>query len=524
MRSMIAALCAATALSGAVGAHAAPVSTALGQVDGVTVDGVTSYEAIPFAAPPVGPLRWRPPAPAAPWTGVRSATQFAPACMQASTANALLGIPALPVSEDCLYLNVWTPPHKAGERLPVLVWIYGGGFTSGATAIPTYSGESLARKGVVVVSIAYRLGAFGFLAHPVLSAESGGHGSGDYGLLDQIAGLQWIKQNIAAFGGDPSRVAIFGESAGGIAVSMLAASPRAKGLFQRAISESGGSFAPSRQANEGGENVPTLAAAEAKGSAFLASMGATTLDQARALPAEAIEKAAGPALGGFWPTADGDVIPGDQYLQYQAGKYNDTPVLIGTNADEGALFIRAITASAYLANVHALYGAYADRILAAYPGGSDAQALRSSRDLMRDTAFAWQTWAWARLQSRSGKGKVYVYYFNHRPHYPDLPSFQDWGASHGSEIAYVFGHLDPKTATPEDRAISDALQTYWANFARSGDPNGAGAPVWPAFTEANAAAMHFDNQPNAGTLPNLDKLKVLEGYYAWRRAGSPPAP
>ena len=499
----------------------AAAQTDTGLVEGLVEDGLTVYRGIPFAAPPTGDLRWRAPQPAAAWTGVRRADAFAPACPQDQNMNSMFGFPVLSTSEDCLYLNVWTPAASPGERLPVMVWIYGGGFAIGSTAFPTYSGEALAKKGVVVVSIAYRVGPIGFLAHPELSAESG-RGSGNYGLLDQIAGLDWVRRNIAGFGGDPGRVTVFGESAGGISASMLAASPLAKGLFHGAISQSGGSFAPAQTGGVGGANVPPLAVAEAKGADFLGKLGASTLAEARALPADALVRAAGPALGGFWPVLDGHVIPDDQYRLYRAGRYNDTPVLIGSNGDEGALFVQSITVDAYVAQTRAGFGEYADRILAAYPAGSDAQALRSARDLFRETGFAWHTWAWARLQARTGKGRVFLYYFDHRPPYPNMPMFKDFGAGHGADIAYVFGHPDPNFGwSAEDRVISDAMAGYWTNFARTGDPNGPGLPPWPAFTEAEPATMHFTDRAEVGPTPNLDKLEVVEGYYAWRRGEGP---
>ena len=420
-----------------------PVHTQSGLVQGMARDGMVVYKGIPFAAPPLGDLRWRAPQPPAAWSGVRHADKFAPACIQVPIVRAELGMEAVATNEDCLYLNVWTPAKSANDKLATMVWIYGGGFTIGGTSLSLYDGTNLAKKGVVVVSVAYRLGALGFLAHPQLSAEQGGH-SGNYGLMDQIAGLQWVKRNIAAFGGDPNRVTIFGESAGGIAVSMLAASPLAKGLFQRAISESGGNFAPARhQGNEGGENMDSLATGEKNGSTFLAKLGGASIADARKRSAEDILRNSPPGLGGagLWPIFDGYVLLGDQYRLYEAGRYNDTPVLIGTNSDEGSLFVPSITAAAYLGSIRSGYGEYADKILAAYPGGSDAEALRSSRDLFRDTAFAWPTWAWARLQFKTGKGKVYVYYFSHRPPYPDAPAFKDWGAAHGGEIAYVFGNF-----------------------------------------------------------------------------------
>jgi para-nitrobenzyl esterase len=499
-----------------------PVRTQAGLVQGTAADGVTLYKGIPFAAPPVGDLRWRAPKPPVAWAGVRQADKFEPACMQVPIVNRDLGMDSVEINEDCLYLNVWTPARSAGEKLPVMVWIYGGGFTIGGTSLSLYDGTNLAKKGVVLVSLAYRLGAFGFLAHPELSAEQGGH-SGNYGLLDQIAGLQWVKRNIAGFGGDPNRVTIFGESAGGISVSMLSASPLAKGLFRGAISESGGSFGPERQAgNEGGEMMDSLAAAEKKGTAFLAKLGATSIADARKKSADDVLKNSPPGLGTAWPIFDGYVLLGDQYKLYEAGRYNDTPVLIGTNSDEGALFVPFAKSDAYQKSIHAGYGDYADKILAAYPGGTDAEALRSSRDIFRDATFAWPTWSWARLQSKTGKGKVYAYYFTHRPPYPNAPQFKDWGAAHAGEIAYVFGNFTAgMPASASDRSVSEEISSYWVNFAKSGDPNGSGLPHWPAFTSANGQVMRLDDPCTPIDMPNLDQLEVLDGYFAWRRAQEP---
>jgi para-nitrobenzyl esterase len=497
----------------------APVRTEAGMVQGTTEDGITIYKGIPFAAPPVGDLRWRAPQAPAAWTGVRNTEKFAPGCMQVPIVLPALGIDAIPVSEDCLYLNVWTPANSPRDRLAVMVWIYGGGFTTGATSIALYDGTKLAKKGVVVVSVAYRVGVFGFLAHPELTAEQGGH-SGNYGLMDQIAGLEWVKHNIAAFGGDARRVTIFGESAGGISVSMLAASPLAKGLFSGAISESGGNFAPARAGTEGGENMLSLATAEKNGVAFLAKIGASSISEARKMPTDAIMKGVGPGLGGSWPDFDGRVLLGDQYKLYEAGHYNDTPVLIGTNSDEGALFVATSTAAAYQASIRAGYGEYADKILAVYPGGTDSEALRSARDLFRDTAFAWPTWTWARLQAKTGKGKVFIYYFTHRPPYPDTPMFKAWGASHGGEMQYVFGgHFAPTMPpTDEDKVVAEELSSYWVNFAKQGDPNGSGLPQWPAFSDASQQVMNLNDPSKPIPVPNIDKLKVLDGYYQWRRS------
>jgi para-nitrobenzyl esterase len=302
-----------------------------------------------------------------------------------------------------------------------MVWIYGGAFVGGATSFPGYSGEVLAKKGVVVVSLAYRVGALGFLAHPQLSAESPAGASGNYGLMDLIAGLKWVKRNIAQFGGDPGRVTIFGESAGATAVGFLAASPKAKGLFQGAISESGGIFAPPRNAEEGGQTTPTLANAERRGAALLAKLGVKNIAEARKLPADQIVQTAAKSMPApsLWPVLDGDVIPDDPYKLYQARKYNNVPVLAGTNSDEGALFVQATTVESFKASLRTDYGPYADALLAVYPANSDQQALRSDRDLFRDTIFGWPTWTWARLQTSTGGRKVFLYYFRHRAPRPN---------------------------------------------------------------------------------------------------------
>jgi para-nitrobenzyl esterase len=496
-----------------VSAQVASAHVSGGTVRGVVADGIAVFKGIPFAAPPIGENRWRVPQPVKAWTGVKSADHYAPGCMQDPTMMAFIGSDA-GVSEDCLYLDVWTPAEKAGDRLPVMVWIYGGGFAAGATSSPTYAGAGLARLGVVQVNVAYRVGAFGFLAHTELSQESG-RGSGNYGLLDQIAGLKWVQQNIAAFGGDPSNVTVFGESAGGISVSMLAASPAATGLFHRVISESGGSFAPLRTADEAGTNVPTLALAEAAGEKFLRKLGAKSIAEARALPAERVQEAQGPGLGtGFWPVADGSVVLGDQYVLYEQGRFSDTPILIGTNSDEGASFARAgTTAADFEATVRAGYGERADTILAAYPHATDRQASESAQDLMRDSMFAWPTWAWARLHSRHGDHEAFVYYFDHRT--PDSPD----GATHAAELGYVFRTLEARGGNPrpEDLALSELMSRYWTNFAKTGDPNGPGLPPWPAFDEAEQQVIVFDAQVVARRVPNLEQLEAMDAYFAWRR-------
>ena len=493
-----------------------------GRVSGVVANGVASFKGIPFAAPPVGAWRWKAPQPVAPWSGVKQATRFGPSCVQDPNFAKLFGASGN-LSEDCLYLNVWTPAKTAADRLPVMVWIYGGGFVGGMTSIPAYDGTHFASKGVVLVSIAYRLGVFGFLAHPDLSRESGNKGSGTYGLQDMIAGLKWVQANIDRFGGDPHRVTIFGESAGGIAVSMLAASPAAKGLFQGAISESGGNFGPPRVSNEGGATAPSLAVAEQTGRSFLDKLGANDINAARQLPAETLQAALGPGLQTmFWPVFDGNILPGNQYELYLAKRFNDTPVLIGTNSDEGALFAQpGVTPASFGSQVRAGYGARADQILAAYPHASNEEAAKAAKDLFRDSAFAWPTWAWATLQAQKGTHRAFVYYFDHRT--AQSPN----GANHGSEIPFVFGNLNGPGGgviglggppRPQDIAMSDLVNSYWVNFAKTGDPNGAGLPRWPAFTPDAPNAMILDAQPSARPLPNMTQLKAMDQYFAWRRS------
>ncbi len=497
----------------------APVHVQEGWLRGLTQGGLTVYEGIPFAAPPLGRLRWRSPRPAQRWSGVRLADHFGPTCMQDTRGEFGPGMRPLHVSEDCLYLNVWTPAKSAHAALPVMVWIYGGAFSSGSTAMPLFDGARLAQHGVVVVSIAYRVGPLGFLALPALSAESTHHASGNYGLLDQIAGLRWVKRNIAAFGGDPRRVTIFGESAGAISVSILAASPLAHGLFQGAISESGGSFGPTRTPPAPGENIQTLRSAERQGLAFEHRLGARTLEQLRQLPAKLIERA-GSRPAQFWPVLDGRVIVGDQYTLYRERRYNDTPILIGTNSDEGALFGTPPTRRDYFNEVRTRFGPYADELLKLYPASRSAWR-QSSMNLMRDAGFAWHTWAWGRLQAKTGGSKVFMYYFDHIPPRPaDSPWKHAIGAVHSEEITYVFQHLNQSPNLPwsaVDHRLSDDMATYWTNFAKYGNPNGPGVPHWPAFTIRRPAVLHFTDAPRVGGVANLKDLEALNAYFAWRR-------
>ncbi len=505
-----AAIAAALCITGAPAA----VKVDQGLVEGKAEDGLTVYRGLPFAAPPVGNLRWRAPQPAAKWSGVREADKFAPECMQYpyGTRNPI----SPPTSEDCLYLNVWTPAKTPKDKVPVMVWIYGGGFNGGATWYPGFNGNVLAKKGVVLVSISYRVGQFGFLAHPELSAETPNHVSGNYGLLDMVAALKWVKANIAAFGGDPNKVTIFGESAGGIAVSMLCASPLAKGLFEGAISESGGSFGPPRPAGGPGENMRLLASAEKDGQAFMLNAGANSLAELRKLPADKILAA---TRGLAWPVIDGYVIPSDQVSLYDAKKFNDTPILVGYNSDEGLSFSHYPDPQAYIDATKKRYDGFADKLLAAYPAGDKGHP-KSARDLARDAAFGWHTWTWARKETSLGTHKAFLYYFDQHPEHAAGSPDADNGAWHGRDVPYVFGHLgelEHETPTAADHAASDAMVTYWTNFAKYGDPNGPGMPQWPAYNDSNPQTMVLTATPHAAPVPNEAGLKTLDAYFAWRR-------
>jgi para-nitrobenzyl esterase len=499
------------------------VSVTGGRVEGVTDDGITSFKGIPFAAPPVGNLRWRPPQPVRPWEGIKRADHFSPSCVQDPK---ILGrfIKPLVMSENCLYLNVWTPAHSAGEKLPVMVWIYGGGYFTGSTSFPTNDGARLAKQGVVLVSVSYRLGALGFLADPQLDAESPHHVSGNYGLLDMIAALKWVKANIAKFGGDPSRVTIFGQSAGGFSVSLLAQSPLANGLFQRAIAESGANFGPVQDDVRPNRftlpTFPPMWRAEALGKRFLAALGVHTIAAARALDAQAIltaQNSSRRAFSWFVPVFDGYALRGAGYPLYETRHFNDTPVLIGTNSDEGSLFEAPhTTPSQFETQVHAVFGSYAAGILAAYPHATEAQSSQAQRDVFRDYFMAWRAWSWARLQSVKGKGKAYLYYFDAgTPPSPGIP-MDAQGSAHGAEVPYVFDNLATPTP-PATVTLATMVSGYWVNFAKTGNPNGPGLPRWPSFNTATQQVMVFDAHPSARSLPNRRKLEAFDAYFAWRR-------
>jgi para-nitrobenzyl esterase len=489
-----------------------------GKVRGVLEKGLGYFKAIPFAEAPTGDLRWKAPVPKKAWEGTYDATEYG--AMPPQHAFQFPGAPEAKVSEDCLYLNVITPASKPGENLPVLAWIHGGGFITGDAN--SNDGDNFAKQGIVFVSISYRTGALGFLSCSELSEESGKGISGNYGLMDMILALKWIQENISSFGGDPSKVTIMGESAGAIAVSMLCASPLAKGLFRGAISESGGSFCPVDSVRIDNNGIRDMTGSEAYGQAWMKRIGAKSLDQLRSMPWEDLikdEQSGG--VGGFWPCVDGYVITDDQYKLYEAGNYNDVNILIGTNSDEGAMFSRPVAIAKYRSDIKAEYDPFADRMLELYPATTDEETFGALSDIFRETAFAWPSYAWARLQEKTGKGKVYVYYFdryNPEGRVFGMENAKPRGANHASEMKFVFGHgWGPMSQ--EDADFSKKVNSYWANFVKTGNPNGEGLLEWPTYAETGKTVMYFGNEGmDVIETPNMPQLRLMEEYFSWKRA------
>jgi para-nitrobenzyl esterase len=492
----------------AVTTWAKPAVVESGAVAGVAKDGITAYLGIPFAAPPIGELRWREPQPVKPWKGTRRATSFAPACLQKGVS--MPGEKPPLTSEDCLYLNVWTPAKAAEERLPVLVWIHGGGYVNGSASMPLYWGDRLARRGVIVVTIAYRLGPLGFLAHADLTAESARSSSGNYGLLDQIAALEWIRRNAAAFGGDAQRVTIAGQSSGAMAVSMLMASPRARGLFHRAIGQSGGLFEPLQIAPS-----YLLTNAERDGRAYVSSLGADSIAALRKRPAADLLE--GNAASVSHPVVEPDVLPVSPYDAFTSGSHNDVPVLVGFNAEEARAFVDVsqVKAASFAADIERRFGSLPAPLMSAYPHLSDVQARQARLDLERDLRFGWDMWAWARLQVQSGRSRVYFYYFKQQPPFPKGSIHDGWGASHFAELWYMFDHLDQEDTwrwSAADRRLAALMSGYWTNFVKSGDPNGDGLPLWPPF-DGDETVLHLSDSIVVDGLPNADSLRVFDAVY-----------
>jgi para-nitrobenzyl esterase len=482
---LIKGVAALSAVAAATVAPAAPpvAVTDAGAVQGSISDGVTSWKGIPFAAPPVGDLRWREPQPVARWSGIRQATEFGPRCMQQPLFPDMQFRSPVP-SEDCLYLNVWTPAELGGSpkrKLPVLVYIYGGGFLAGDSSEKRYDGAALARRGIVVVTVNYRLGVFGFFSHPELTAESPHRASGNYGLLDQAAALAWVKRNIAAFGGDSNHVTIGGESAGSIAVSALMASPLSRNKIAGAIGESGALML--------GLTPPPLAEAERQGTAFAQGIGAPTLAALRAIPADKLLAAQGSAKDmPFRAVIDGYFLKEPPSITFASRKAAHVPLLVGSNSQEGpgsAIFGDAgPTVANYRAGLTRVFGNKADALFALYPARTDAEVLPIATALASDTFLALPTWKWFDLQRRTGAPTYYYYFTRVRPAMVTDTSGgpAPWGAWHSAEIEYALGNLDANPIyrwTDEDRKVSATMSAYFANFIKTGDPNDRSLPAWP---------------------------------------------
>jgi para-nitrobenzyl esterase len=538
MRFLLAAACLLSSTQLATVASAQTslvVASPAGSVQGFaqTTPGGTAraFLGIPYAAPPVGDLRWKPPVPAAVWTGVRPATGFGPRCEQLTIYDDMI-FRDPGVSEDCLSLNVWTPATaKPGAKLPVMVWIYGGGFTAGTTSEPRQDGAHLATKGVIVVSFNYRLGIFGFFTHPELAAESPQHAAGNYGLLDAVAALHWVQANIAAFGGDPSNVTVFGESAGSAAVSGLMASPLAHGLFAHAIGESAGAL--------GGPTLrfDTLADHEEKDAEFARTvLHADSLAALRALPAEQLLAATTKPGGHFGPDIDGYFLPESPNVIFAAHKQNDVPVIAGWNHDEGgsgkaetvltptggSSATPAADAPSDLSRLHSLaekdFGDRAKDFLAAFPATTDAEALTRIQHYAADRFIAYSTWAWLEAQAATGKSPAYRYEFDLVPP-PDPARPGRYGVFHSDDIEYVFGNLDSRKGIawrPEDYAMSEEIMAYWTNFARTGDPNGAKLALWPVYTPASGSKVMYLNEPKSVAEKDLQRDEFLFLQSAWK--------
>jgi para-nitrobenzyl esterase len=486
-----------------------------GVISGTASDGVRSFKGIPFAAPPVGELRWKAPQPVVAWEGIRKCEAFGPDCPQSSyPAGSMFYSPPRTQSEDCLYLNLWTAA-KAGDKRPVMVWIHGGALTRGSGATRTYDGTAFAKKGVLLVTVNYRLGPLGYLAHPELTAESPQHSSGNYGVLDQIAALKWVQKNIAAFGGDPRNVTIFGESAGSWSVNVLVASPLAKGLFHRAIGQSGGTFGPMTHLKE---DKGRLTAAEKVGAAFAKAAGADSIKTLRALPAEKINDIfTNNAEGRKFRTApnvDGWVLPDEIRNIFAQGKHNDVPVIVGSNANEmTTLTVPATvpkTIEDYRKRIATQYGETANDFDAVYPVKSDADAASAYLGVLRDVTFTLPMRTWARRTS-AGRSKAYLYSFSH---VPPNPNSKYLGAYHAGEIAYVFNNLNPQNALLQevDRRLAETMSNYWVNFAKTGDPNGKGLPKWAPYKTSDEAYMDFGDAAQLRNHLLKEQLDFLEQF------------
>ncbi|RPF21331.1 carboxylesterase/lipase family protein [Myceligenerans xiligouense] len=508
-----------------------PVETAEGPVTGVRNDAgtVEIFAGVPYAEPPVGELRWQAPQPPEPRSEVLVADRFSAAPVQATTTFATralsqtIDIPLeetflnpYPVDEDSLYLNIWRPAGAASADLPVIVYVPGGGFATGSGALPLYDGEALASTGeAVVITINYRLGVLGFLSHPELAAESEYGASGNYGILDQVAALEWVRQNIAAFGGDPGRVTVAGESAGGESVCILGATPLAEGLVDGIIGSSGACMGTEGN-TEDGDQSDSRAVAEDAGARLAQELGVDTVAELRELPVDRITEAA-EAVGPHWrPSVDGYVLDRSPAEIYAAGDQLDVPTMVGSNADELSIVKafppESVTPEEYRATAQEEYGEDAAAFLDLYPGESEEQVLDSMLQAQADRVFTRAMYRWARLQKDSGEAPAYLYFFTHTP--PD-EGLQEYGAYHGAEVMYAFRNLgadDDADYAQADYLLRDQLSGYWLNFARTGDPNGAGLPGWSTFADAPEQVMQLGVPSGMAARPRPAAIDYWMGY------------
>lgn len=480
---------------------------------------VRIFKGIPFAAPPVGDLRWKPPQPVQKWGGVRTATEFGPHCMQNNVYGDMV-FRDKGQSEDCLYLNVWTPAKSEKDRLPVLVYVYGGGFVAGAASEARYDGENLAKKGVIVVNMNYRLATFGFFSHPELTKESAHKASGNYGLMDQVAALEWVRKNIKAFGGDPNKVTIGGESAGSFSVSALMASPLSKRLIHGAIGESGAFFT----SGKGTLAASPLAESEQAGVEFAKKLGADSIAALRAKSADEILKASPKGEeGSFQPSIDGYFLPREVSLIYQGAEQSHIPLLAGWNADEAKIWFRQshkVTVAEFTGQANKLFGDKAGEFLKLYPANTDAEAQRSAEDYADDEFIVYSTWAWLQAQAKTGKSPVYCYSFDQiRPVAADSKIPQSaMGAVHASELEYVFQALASLNVPlrDEDNKAADAISSYFANFIKTGNPNGSGLPVWPMYAPKEYPVMHIAAESHVAPELHRARWEFLNSYAPFR--------
>jgi para-nitrobenzyl esterase len=467
---------------------------------------VFTFKGVPYAQPPVGDLRWRAPEPTRRWAGTRAADKVGPRCIQPEfPAHSLHYYDAELESEDCLYLNIWTPAPEPGADLPVMVWLHGGGFVTGSGAEPIYNGEALARRGVVAVTVNYRLGPLGFMSHPALHPKSSQGIAGNWGLMDQIAALQWVQINIGRFGGDASRVTIFGQSAGSSSVNCLMVSPLAKGLFHRAIGQSGGSVAPSGR--PGGGSLMNIVDAESVAETVCNRMGWRSAQDLRDAPARAVQlEWPRDRSERCWAVIDGTVVPRDLHAIFSDGEQLDVPLMTGANANEGGVRAPAASIEAWKRTLTRDFGSQGERLFAAYGNGADFETM--SRRLGGHLTFNWINWTWARLHQRTARSKVFAYHFSKVPPIPPGRVFlentaEGLGAFHTAEIPYVFGTLDARDWlwSERDRELSRDLMSYWIQFATTGDPNGPATPKWPAFDPATPSVQLLGDDISTGDLP-----------------------